>query len=181
VCRHRAAVDDLLTDTRTYMPCDLSAIQLEVPVPPQQPRPTCASSTITAAPSHKRQRSVDQECNHSTDHQNQKSPRPARPALRLVTNMSDSNVSTTYHHLRRCASETTGLSLWRVAQSPPAPVADTLTPLSAGGGGGGGGNENLQERIERLRASGWRRRRFDSRRYEVLREQVLGELGPTCC
>ncbi|KAI4868721.1 hypothetical protein F4820DRAFT_104097 [Hypoxylon rubiginosum] len=38
-------------------------------------------------------------------------------------------------------------------------------------------DEALQQRIERLRASGWRRKRFDSRRYEALREQVLGELG----
>ncbi|KAI1264115.1 hypothetical protein F5Y18DRAFT_84498 [Xylariaceae sp. FL1019] len=36
--------------------------------------------------------------------------------------------------------------------------------------------ENLQERIERLRASGWNRKRFDSRRYETLREQALAEL-----
>ncbi|KAI2615628.1 hypothetical protein GGR54DRAFT_260103 [Hypoxylon sp. NC1633] len=35
----------------------------------------------------------------------------------------------------------------------------------------------LQQRIERLRASGWQRKRFDSRRYEALREQVLVELG----
>ncbi|KAI1338493.1 hypothetical protein F5Y15DRAFT_424728 [Xylariaceae sp. FL0016] len=35
----------------------------------------------------------------------------------------------------------------------------------------------LQERIERLRAGGWQRKRFDSRRYEALREQVMGELG----
>ncbi|KAI1815379.1 hypothetical protein GGS20DRAFT_576262 [Poronia punctata] len=41
----------------------------------------------------------------------------------------------------------------------------------------------LQERIERLRGSGWQRRRFDARRYEALREEVLGELGElgTCC
>ncbi|OTA86780.1 hypothetical protein M434DRAFT_81780 [Hypoxylon sp. CO27-5] len=38
-------------------------------------------------------------------------------------------------------------------------------------------DEALQQRIERLRAGGWRRKRFDSRRYEALREQVLGELG----
>ncbi|KAI5867058.1 hypothetical protein GGS23DRAFT_303744 [Durotheca rogersii] len=38
-------------------------------------------------------------------------------------------------------------------------------------------DEALQQRIERLRAGGWRRKRFDTRRYEVLREQVLGELG----
>lgn len=41
----------------------------------------------------------------------------------------------------------------------------------------GGGDDALKQRIERLRASGWQRKRFDSRRYEVLREQVLGELG----
>ncbi|KAI1499175.1 hypothetical protein F5X99DRAFT_294016 [Biscogniauxia marginata] len=39
------------------------------------------------------------------------------------------------------------------------------------------GDDALQQRIERLRATGWKRRRFDSRRYEALREQVLGELG----
>ncbi|KAI1402396.1 hypothetical protein F4819DRAFT_284094 [Hypoxylon fuscum] len=38
-------------------------------------------------------------------------------------------------------------------------------------------DEALQQRIERLRASGWKRKRFDNRRYEALREQVLGELG----
>lgn len=39
------------------------------------------------------------------------------------------------------------------------------------------GDDTLQSRIARLRASGWQRKRFDSRRYEALREQVLGELG----
>ncbi|KAI1774137.1 hypothetical protein F4818DRAFT_94733 [Hypoxylon cercidicola] len=53
------------------------------------------------------------------------------------------------------------------AISRPASAASTIR----------GSNEALQERIERLRASGWRRKRFDSRRYEALREQVLGELG----
>ncbi|KAL7628769.1 hypothetical protein AAE478_000284 [Parahypoxylon ruwenzoriense] len=38
-------------------------------------------------------------------------------------------------------------------------------------------DEALQHRIERLRAGGWQRKRFDNRRYEALREQVLGELG----
>ncbi|KAF3012360.1 hypothetical protein E8E14_006831 [Neopestalotiopsis sp. 37M] len=41
-----------------------------------------------------------------------------------------------------------------------------------------GGDENLQKRIEKLRANGWQRKRFDSKRYEALREQVLSELGP---
>ncbi|KAI1106654.1 hypothetical protein F4804DRAFT_330072 [Jackrogersella minutella] len=39
------------------------------------------------------------------------------------------------------------------------------------------GDEALKQRIERLRAGGWQRKRFDNRRYEALREQVLGELG----
>ncbi|KAK8087927.1 hypothetical protein PG997_002888 [Apiospora hydei] len=38
-------------------------------------------------------------------------------------------------------------------------------------------DEGLRDRIERLRAGGWQRKRFDNRRYEALREQVLGELG----
>ncbi|OTB14366.1 hypothetical protein K445DRAFT_23772 [Daldinia sp. EC12] len=38
-------------------------------------------------------------------------------------------------------------------------------------------DEALRQRIERLRANGWKRKRFDSRRYEALREQVLGELA----
>lgn len=41
----------------------------------------------------------------------------------------------------------------------------------------GSRDEGMQQRIERLRASGWQRKRFDTRRYEALREQVLGELG----
>ncbi|KAI0482618.1 hypothetical protein GGR56DRAFT_685514 [Xylariaceae sp. FL0804] len=45
-----------------------------------------------------------------------------------------------------------------------------------GGGEGKAATEDLRARIERLRTGGWRRRRFDSRRYEALREQVLGEL-----
>lgn len=38
-------------------------------------------------------------------------------------------------------------------------------------------DERIRDRIERLRAGGWQRKRFDNRRYEALREQVLGELG----
>ncbi|KAI0541176.1 hypothetical protein GGR58DRAFT_511229 [Xylaria digitata] len=58
---------------------------------------------------------------------------------------------------------------------PTTPTSSILSPLSAGGD-----EKSLQDRIERLRASGWRRKRFDSRRYEALREQVLGELSPYC-
>ncbi|KAI1182320.1 hypothetical protein F5B17DRAFT_444341 [Nemania serpens] len=54
----------------------------------------------------------------------------------------------------------------------PLPSTRLLSPtLSALGD-----EKTLQDRIARLRASGWRRKRFDGRRYEALREQVLGEL-----
>ncbi|KAI1122399.1 hypothetical protein F5Y10DRAFT_281735 [Nemania abortiva] len=56
--------------------------------------------------------------------------------------------------------------------STPNTPTSIMSPLSATGGEG-----NLRDRIERLRASGWRRKRFDNRRYEALREQVLGELA----
>ena len=36
---------------------------------------------------------------------------------------------------------------------------------------------DIKARIERLRATGWQRKRFDAGRYEALREQVLSELG----
>lgn len=42
--------------------------------------------------------------------------------------------------------------------------------------GTAGDNEELRERIDRLKQSGWRRRRFDVGRYEALRESVLAEL-----
>lgn len=43
-------------------------------------------------------------------------------------------------------------------------------------GTAGDEKEELRERIDRLRQSGWRRRRFDAGRYEVLRENALAEL-----
>lgn len=48
----------------------------------------------------------------------------------------------------------------------PAPVAADGEPRSL----------DIQARIERLRASGWQRKRFDPRRYEHLREAALAEL-----
>ncbi|KAI1429962.1 hypothetical protein F5Y12DRAFT_781580 [Xylaria sp. FL1777] len=68
--------------------------------------------------------------------------------------------------------------------SSPVYAHRPMTPMSARpsspalSAAGGRDEKNLQDRIERLRASGWRRKRFDSRRYEALREQVLGELEP---
>lgn len=58
--------------------------------------------------------------------------------------------------------------------TPPPSGAVTET---ARGRGGGGGGEDRQARIERLRRSGWQRKRFDGRRYEELCEAVLAELA----
>lgn len=59
-------------------------------------------------------------------------------------------------------------------------ACSTLTspsrPASAMSSSSRVGDEALQKRIERLRAGGWQRKRFDNRRYEALREQVLDEL-----
>lgn len=60
-------------------------------------------------------------------------------------------------------------------QTPYSPYGSR--PSSAASVRGGPRDEALQQRIDRLRASGWQRKRFDTRRYEALREQVLGELG----
>ena len=48
---------------------------------------------------------------------------------------------------------------------PPTPANDELRALE------------LSARVERLRTNGWRRPRFDVRRYETLRESALAELG----
>lgn len=34
----------------------------------------------------------------------------------------------------------------------------------------------LRSRIERLRANGWKRKRFDARRYDEFREQVMADM-----
>jgi hypothetical protein len=39
-----------------------------------------------------------------------------------------------------------------------------------------GRSPELQARIERLRAKGWERKRFDARRYEELRESAVADL-----
>ncbi|KAI1756546.1 hypothetical protein F4782DRAFT_270509 [Xylaria castorea] len=99
---------------------------------------------------------------------------PARPALRVQTDVANDFPSMHHHHLRRYSSASTSLCQAH-GDILVTPTSAIPSPLSAGGDG-----ENLRDRIERLRAGGWRRKRFDRRRYETLREQVLGELEPCC-
>ncbi|KAI0452745.1 hypothetical protein F5B21DRAFT_322872 [Xylaria acuta] len=98
----------------------------------------------------------------------------ARPALRVQTDVRDDFPSTHHHHLRSYSSASTSLCQAH-GDISFTPTSAILPPLSAAGD-----EKNLRDRIERLRASGWRRKRFDGRRYETLRERVLGELEPCC-
>ncbi|KAI0160324.1 hypothetical protein GGR57DRAFT_416100 [Xylariaceae sp. FL1272] len=84
--------------------------------------------------------------------------RPVRkPSLRVRTSKSMRSLSASADN-----STNTGLT----SPPPNIPATPPATPSEG----------DLQERIERLRASGWRRKRFDSRRYEILREQAMAEL-----
>ncbi|KXJ91467.1 hypothetical protein Micbo1qcDRAFT_163193 [Microdochium bolleyi] len=64
----------------------------------------------------------------------------------------------------------TGMSMRSRADS----VASNSTYRS---NGSSSSDPALRERIERLRANGWQRKRFDSKKYEALRESVLDELN----
>ncbi|KAI0547420.1 hypothetical protein F4679DRAFT_586471 [Xylaria curta] len=97
-----------------------------------------------------------------------------RPALRVRTDMRSDFPSMQQHHLRRYSSASTSL-YQAYGDIPATPTSTISSPLSPSGDGG-----TLRDRIERLRATGFRRKRFDGRRYELLREQVLGELEPCC-
>ncbi|KAK8055577.1 hypothetical protein PG993_000804 [Apiospora rasikravindrae] len=70
---------------------------------------------------------------------------------------------TSYHHQTQIQRPASAASIARPGSTVP-PVSTVS-------------DEGLRDRIQRLRAGGWQRKRFDNRRYEALREQVLGELG----
>ncbi|KAI0974232.1 hypothetical protein F4678DRAFT_368253 [Xylaria arbuscula] len=167
VRRHRAAVDGLLTA-------------------PDETPTTRPPSSLEALPEV--QRSNLSNNIKSGDMRHQSIPNPAnqlnnssRPALRIQTDIRV-NVPSRPHHLRRYNSISTGLGQTQLGGiSSPMYTHSPITPMSAipaSPSSASGDGKSLQDRIERLRASGWRRKRFDSRRYEALREQVLGELEP---
>ncbi|KAI0515289.1 hypothetical protein F5B22DRAFT_196972 [Xylaria bambusicola] len=167
VCRHRTVVDSLLS---TAEDPHIARTTREITISETQP-----SSTVSTM-NHVRHQSASVNATQAGT--------PLRPTLRIQTDLgrSDAPVSSPsrYHHLRKYNSVSAGLGQSWGISSPvyaPSPRAATpgipSSPLSAGGD-----SKNLQDRIERLRANGWQRKRFDSRRYEVLREQVLGELEP---
>ncbi|KAI1739323.1 hypothetical protein F4680DRAFT_143089 [Xylaria scruposa] len=168
VSRHRFAVEGLL------VPSD------DTPEPSMQfNRPDTEAEqlrTKSPSPGLRHHQSVDLTPAPKPD------PRPTsrtntsvRPALRVRTDMrGDFPNMQQQHHLRSYSSAST--SLYQAhGDIPITPTSAISSPLSASGDGG-----SLRDRIERLRATGFRRKRFDGRRYELLREQVLGELEPCC-
>ncbi|KAI3342739.1 hypothetical protein F4824DRAFT_494539 [Ustulina deusta] len=164
VHRHRTAVDGLLStpdDTPTTRP----ASQLDMFPEVQQSHPFCAKS-------HTRHQSVPSPANQPSS--------SSRPALRIQTDIRNDTPGK-HHYLRRYNSISASLGQARGILDSPIYPHSPMTPTSAippSPLSAGGDEKSLQGRIERLRASGWRRKRFDSRRYEALREQVLGELEP---
>ncbi|KAI1279971.1 hypothetical protein F5Y07DRAFT_19177 [Xylaria sp. FL0933] len=163
VSRHRAVVDGLLAAPEET-PITRPQSSLDVLPNTQQSYPCNAKS-------HMRHESVPNPTSPANN--------PLRPTLRIQTDMRN-DVPPRPLHLRRYKSVSTNLGQERGISSPVythSPITPTsaipASPLSVGGD-----EKNLQDRIERLRSSGWRRKRFDSRRYEALREQVLGELEP---
>ncbi|KAF2968746.1 hypothetical protein GQX73_g4847 [Xylaria multiplex] len=162
VCRHRAAVDGLLTTSNDAPTTPTSANQLDM-------FPVAQQFHLSYAKSHMRHQSTPGHIGLANN--------PSRPVLRIQTDIGNYAIGG-YRHLRGYGPASAGLAQYSTpvsAYSPTTPTSAILSPLSAGGD-----EKSLQDRIERLRASGWRRKRFDNRRYEALREQVLGELSPYC-
>ncbi|RWA13815.1 hypothetical protein EKO27_g1324 [Xylaria grammica] len=167
VCHHRAAVDELLTtpnDTQTPTKTTKPTSELDMFPKTQQPHVPYTISHVR----HQSTPSPIGQVNNSS-----------RPVLRLQTDIRN-DASGKFHRLRGYGLASASPSRARCstpiyAHSPATPTSTLPSPLSARCD-----EENLRDRIERLRASGWQRKRFDGRRYEALREQVLGELQ-LCC
>ncbi|KAI5927681.1 hypothetical protein F4810DRAFT_276162 [Camillea tinctor] len=148
---HREAVDGLLA-----IPDDTPATPS---LPPDVPSSPLNMSNYPTSPRHIRAITLPASLDLAT---------PSEPASARsdVAEMMDEVWPLPPRNESRATNNPNPLSIVR-----PASAASTIRP------GGASTDDALQQRIERLRASGWKRRRFDSRRYEALREQVLGELG----
>ncbi|KAI1168716.1 hypothetical protein F5B18DRAFT_192456 [Nemania serpens] len=191
VARHRAAVDGLLfaTSDESTVPTPITPSYEPEIAPSAQFQPLHPSYTTSPPAAHRRNESA------SVNLAPAPAPRPnptdrtntsARPVLRLQTDIRN-EIPRQYHHqqhLRSYSSASTSLrqACGSSSSSPvyePTPTTPTLTSarLLSPTPSVRDDETSLQDRIARLRAGGWRRKRFDGRRYEALREQVLGELA----
>ncbi|KAI1852313.1 hypothetical protein JX266_002491 [Neoarthrinium moseri] len=147
VAWHRDAVDTLLTQ-----PDDIPEIP-ETPVVPEMPSipppPPGMTSTLGGAQAQRLNDSLGRVSNFDVS-----------PAATDLTQSHESWVRTRSDSVASIASS--------LSYRPSSAASSTRS---------GGADEALQKRIERLRANGWQRKRFDNRRYEVLREQALSEIG----
>ncbi|KAI2628990.1 hypothetical protein GGS21DRAFT_232873 [Xylaria nigripes] len=159
VSRHRAAVDNLLALPENPPTTATQSIKQVVPQPARHTWATFSSC------GHKHRLSMGPAPGSEPN-----SYRVRRPTLRVQT-----AVPGTHHRSRSHGSLSAGAS---EARSPihqhDAAITPSMTPTSPSARSM---DESIQDRVERLRSSGWRRQRFDSRRYEDLREQVSRELG----
>ncbi|KAH8675377.1 hypothetical protein BX600DRAFT_171202 [Xylariales sp. PMI_506] len=160
---HREAVSTLLSETYDHVPD--SPEHSDVPPVPEIPRELIHNTANTFA-------TADLD-----DDLLLRSPSAASQAYPLLTRQSlrhqMSNISL---RSQAITDEPQGES-WVRKRSDS--VSSSLPPRpSSAASSYRGSDEGLHQRIERLRANGWQRKRFDGRRYEVLREQVLSELRP---
>ncbi|KAH9908913.1 hypothetical protein F4778DRAFT_203932 [Xylariomycetidae sp. FL2044] len=168
---HREAVEGLLDDPSSAPP----------PVP--APTDTSTSSIPPSQPTTTRAKGEAEEDKESNEAQSAASQLPlpmpmpvpklqranTLPSHHSAPNKAPSPASRRPARLRQSVSYSSPRFEGTRSASSATPPIIANTPR--------GCDEALEQRIERLRANGWQRKRFDSRRYEALREQVLSELG----
>ncbi|KAG7293126.1 hypothetical protein NEMBOFW57_003172 [Staphylotrichum longicolle] len=161
----------------------------EIELPPLQPIPETVESEAEDEPS---------EINNDNNDSNNDTYHLARSVDRCCEHLASLRAqlarhSTSLHDLLASEPSLSSSSSSTASTAPPpsavaVAVAATRLPVAVAGtmngngstGMGGGSAASAEEarraRIERLRRSGWQRKRFDGTRYEVLCEEVLAEL-----
>ncbi|KAI1178705.1 hypothetical protein F4777DRAFT_58529 [Nemania sp. FL0916] len=174
VSRHRAAVDRLLDAENEDAITPTTPLAKPVIISPEASRPhtpceTFLLSTSTSTPTLQQPASpTDAALGQASPSLAERRNSVIRLTLRIQTDVK-AETSGSDHHAGSQSAIVSGLACEYTPGTPP----DLLSrPTSAAGG-----EKTIQERIEWLRANGWKRKRFDGRRYEALRECVLGELA----
>jgi hypothetical protein len=144
----------------------------EIELPPLQPIPESVESEAED----------EQSEQHDNNSNNNNTYLVARSVDRCCEHLASLRAqlarhSTSLHDL--LASDPSSHSEISTTTATPATRLPVAVAAAANGGSGNGtasAEEARRARIERLRRSGWQRKRFDGSRYEVLCEEVLAEL-----